>query len=40
MYNKDLLVYATTAVGSDSSVSIINTPINTLTAGNVQLPLV
>lgn len=27
---KELLVYATTAVGSDSSASIINTSINTL----------
>lgn len=37
--NEELLVYATTTVGSDSSASIINTPINTLTTGNVQLPL-
>ncbi len=32
---KELLVYATTAVGSDSSASVINTSINT----HVQLPL-
>lgn len=37
--NKELLAYATTAVGSDSSAGIINTPISTLTTGNVWLPL-